>query len=328
MNFLGSDIAPLGMGCWAIGGAFYAGDQSLGFANVNDETSIRTVHAALEAGIRLFDTAAVYGAGHSEELLSIALEKHPDALVISKLGTSFDEQSKQVLGDETDSAAVIPAINASLRRLQRDRIDVMLLHLNSLSVELATPIFEQMEKARQAGKIRAYGWSTDFPASVAAMAEMEGFIGVEHAMSVFMDVPTIQSTVEKKDLFAFIRSPLAMGILTGKFDEASVLPGDDVRSMNTDRRDYFHDGKVDPKYLKNLAAIRELLQAGGRSLSQGALGWLMAKSERNLPLPGARNVEQVQDNAGAIELGPLSAEVMSEIEKLIRRDPEGEPRAR
>ncbi len=328
MKLLETEIAPLGMGCWAIGGAFFAGDQSLGFANVNDATSLRTVHAALEAGIRLFDTAAVYGAGHSERLLGKALKNHPHAMVMSKLGTSFDERSKQILDNDPDSANVITAIDASLRRLQRDCIDVMFLHLNSLSSELAAPIFEQMEVARKAGKIRAFGWSTDFPASAMAMAGMDGFIGIEHVMSVFIDVPSMQSTIEKKDLIAFIRSPLAMGILTGKFDENSVLPVDDVRSMNSDRRDYFHDSKVSTRYLHNLAAVAEMLQTGGRSLSQGALGWLMAKSARNIPLPGARTVEQIQDNAGAVDFGPLPHEVMTEIESLIQRDPEGMPRAR
>jgi aryl-alcohol dehydrogenase-like predicted oxidoreductase len=328
MKFLGNDIAPLGMGCWAIGGQFYSGEQSLGFANVNDESSTRTIHAALEAGIRLFDTAAVYGAGHSERLLGDALRDRPDALVISKLGTSFDEQSKQVLGDEMDGSQVPIAIDASLRRLRRDRIDLMLLHLNALSVEVAGPIFEEMEQARLSGKIQAYGWSTDLPESASAMAEMEGFVGVEHAMNVFVDVPSIQSTVRKHDLTALIRSPLAMGVLTGKFDDTSTIASDDVRAMNTKRRDYFHDGKVNPRYLENLDAIRELLQIGGRTLPQGALGWLMAKSDRNIPLPGARTVEQIQDNAGAIGFGPLPADVMTQIEVLIHREPEGKPRAR
>ncbi len=328
MKILGNEIPPLGMGCWAIGGPFYSGEQSLGFANVDDETSIRTIHAAYEVGIRLFDTAAVYGAGHSEHLLGAALKNRPEALIISKLGTSFDEHSKQVLGDDPDSANVGAAIDASSKRLQRDRIDVMLLHLNSLPVEQAMPIFEQMEKVRQSGKIRAYGWSTDFPNSAAAMAKMEGFIGVEHAMNVFVDVPTMQSTVEQNQLIAFIRSPLAMGILTGKFDETSTLGSDDVRAMNSDRRDYFQDGKVAPKYLRNLNTIKELLQTGGRTLSQGALGWLMAKSPRNMPLPGARTVEQIQENAGALEHGPLPANVMKELEALIHREPEGEARAR
>lgn len=326
MKILGNDIAPLGMGCWAIGGAFYSGEQPLGFANVDDETSTRTIHAALEAGVRLFDTAAVYGAGHSERLLGTAL-KGRDALIISKLGTSFDEQLKQVLGDDVDRANVETAIDASRRRLQRDHIDIMLLHLNALSVERAKPLFEQMEQARLSGKIRAYGWSTDFPASAAAMAKMRGFIGVEHAMNVFVDVPTMQATVEQNRLMAFIRSPLAMGVLTGKFDDASTITRDDVRAVNSDRRDYFRDGKVAAKYLDSLGIIRELLQTGGRTLSQGALGWVMAKSDRNIPLPGAKTVEQIQDNAGAIGFGPLPVGVMGEIEALIHREPEGEARA-
>lgn len=328
MNLLGNDIARIGMGCWAIGGPFYSGEQSLGFANVTDATSSRTIHAAYAGGIRLFDTAAVYGAGHSERLLGAALKDRPDALVVSKLGTAFDETSKQVLGDDSDSAHVATAIESSLRRLQREQIDIMLLHLNSLPLARAFPIFEQLEKARQSGKIRAYGWSTDFPASAAAMAGKEGFIGVEHAMSVFMDVPSMQSTIEQRDLIALIRSPLAMGILTGKFNSTSVIPYDDVRALNSERRDYFHDGKVARKYLANLDTIKELLQTGGRSLAQGALGWLLAKSARNIPLPGARTVAQIEDNAGAIELGPLPAAIMDEVETLIQRDPEGEVRAR
>ena len=328
MKILGQEVAPQGMGCWAIGGDFFAGDQSLGFADVDDETSIPTVHAALDAGIRVFDTADVYGAGHSEKLLGTALRDHADALIISKFGARFDEQSKQVLENESNSDAVIPAIESSLRRLQRESIDIMLLHLNSLPVEKAAPFFDQLELARQSGKIRAYGWSTDFPASVTAMAQRPGFVAVEHAMHVFMDVPSIQSAIETSHLTALIRSPLAMGILTGKFDSDSVLPRNDVRSMNSDRRDYFLDGRVNPRYLKNLAAVRELLQSEGRSLSQGALGWLMARSTSNLPLPGARTVAQIEENAGALEHGPLPSAVMAEIETLVDRDPEGEPRAR
>jgi aryl-alcohol dehydrogenase-like predicted oxidoreductase len=328
MNLLGNDVAPLGMGCWAIGGRFFAGDQPLGFPDADDDISTRTLHAALDAGIRVFDTAAVYGAGHSERLLGTALKGRNDALIISKLGTAFDEQTRQVLADQTDAADVDAAIDGSLRRLQRDHIDAMLLHLNALPVAMATPIFEGMEKARQDGKIRAYGWSTDFPASAAAMADMPGFMGIEHAMNVFVDVPSIQVTVEQYDLVAFIRSPLAMGLLTGKFHESSTVPSDDVRSVNSEKRDYFRDGKASPKHLANLNAVRDLLQTAGRTLAQGALGWLMAKSDRNLPLPGARTVEQVTDNAGAIDFGPLPDDVMREIETVIRREPEGEPRAR
>jgi aryl-alcohol dehydrogenase-like predicted oxidoreductase len=204
----------------------------------------------------------------------------------------------------------------------------MLLHLNGMSVAKASPIFEAMEKARLAGKIRPYGWSTDFPASAAAMTAMPGFVAVEHAMNVLVDAPSMQATVAGHGLVALIRSPLAMGVLTGKYDESLAVSKDDVRSVNSERRDYFRDGKAVPHHLATLRAVRDLLQTGGRSLAQGALGWLMAKSDRNLPLPGARSVAQVIENAGALALGPLPDDVMRDIETTILREPESEPRAR
>lgn len=328
MKLLGNEIAPLGMGCWPIGGPFFRGDQPLGYANAEDGESLRTIHAALDAGITLFDTAAVYGAGHAERLLGKALKDRPDAMVISKIGMGFDEETKQVLDDETVPETVLPAIERCLKRLQRDHVDVMLLHLNALPVEAARPIFEEMDGARRAGKIRAFGWSTDYPASAEAMADREGFIGIEHAMNVFADVPTIQQMVARNDLVAFIRSPLAMGILTGKFDRTTKMADDDIRSTDATWRDGFEGGRVAPKYLDQLAAVRELLTTGGRSPAQGALCWLLAKSDRNIPLPGARTVAQMRDNAAALEHGKLPAAVMDEIENLLQREPEGAPRER
>lgn len=328
MDLLGGDVAPLGMGCWGIGGRFFAGEQPLGFPDIDDDEAIRTVHAALDAGISVFDTAAVYGAGRSERLLGAALKGRGDALVISKLGTAFDEETRQVLADQTDPTDVGAAVEASLRRLGRGHVDIMLLHLNALPVARAAAVFEELEKLRQRELIRAYGWSTDFPESAKAVAQLPGFLGVEHAMNVFVDAPAMQAAVDQFDLAAFIRSPLAMGLLTGKYDGSSFLPRDDVRSVNSEKRDYFRGGRPGAKYLACLAAVRELLQSGGRTLAQGALGWLLAKNARNLPLPGARSVAQVTENAGALEFGPLPEAVMREIESVMPRKPEGEPRAR
>jgi len=204
----------------------------------------------------------------------------------------------------------------------------MLLHLNALPIESARPIFEQMELAREAGKLRSFGWSTDFPESASAMCDLEGFIGIEHAMNVFVDVPTIQKTVSENGLVAFLRSPLAMGLLTGKYSSTTVMPEMDVRSVNSEKRDYFQDAKPAVTHLRNLAAIRELLRSEGRTLAQGALSWLLTKSERNVPVPGARNEKQAAENAAALAFGPLSKTVMDEIECLIERPSEGPPRAR
>ncbi len=322
MKVLDQDILPLGMGCWPIGGPFYDGDRPLGFANADDAESIRTIHTALDCGVRLFDTAAVYGAGNAERLLGQALKGRSDALIVTKIGMGFDETTRRIAGDQSDRADVMPAIDRCLGRLQRDRIDILLLHLNALPVSRAEPIFDEMAEARRVGKIRAFGWSTDFPQSIGSMAGRDGFVAAEHAMNVFRDAPAMQDMVERHGLVALIRSPLAMGLLTGKYDQAARLADDDVRATNEERRDYFRDARANPAYLAKLAAIRDLLQTGGRTLAQGALCWLMSKSGRNIPIPGARTQTQMRDNAGAVRFGELPAAVMAEIETLICRQPE------
>lgn len=317
----------MGMGCWAIGGPFSAGERGLSYGLVDDAESIATVHAALDAGIRLFDTAAVYGTGHSERILAQALKGRQEVLVSTKIGLSFDEQSKQLFGNDTNPLHVQPAIDSCLRRLRRDCIDLLFLHVNDLAVEQAELIFEQMELARQAGKIQAYGWSTDFPANVSAIASQPGFAAVQHAMNVFQDVPAMNSCIAKHQLTSLIRSPLAMGVLTGKFDFQTKFPANDIRSADKNwRPSYFYEGKVEPDLLHQLNAVRELLKSDGRTLAQGALCWLWAKSNRALPLPGARTVTQMQDNAGALTFGPLTENVVEEIEDLIQREPGVEPK--
>jgi aryl-alcohol dehydrogenase-like predicted oxidoreductase len=124
------------------------------------------------------------------------------------------------------------------------------------------------------------------------------------------------------------RSPLAMGLLSGKYAPGSAMDKNDIRSQTMDWMGYFKDGTVAPEYARQLDAVRELLRTGGRTLVQGAIGWLWARSERTLPIPGFRTAEQVDDLAGALEKGPLPKSVMDEIERVIIREPEGEPRDR
>ena len=325
MQFLDQQIAPLGMGCWPIGGPMFAGTQSLGYANADDTESIRTIHAALAAGISLFDTAAAYGAGHAERLLARALSNRPDALIVTKIGIGIDENTKQLTFDPPDPRGVQAAIDACLSRLGRDRIDLLLLHQNELPVADADPIFDEMERARQAGKIRAYGWSTDFSDSAAATAGREGFVAVEHAMNVFFDAPRIQRVAKQQGLTALIRSPLAMGVLTGKYGPDAVMPAADIRAANQPWMEYFKGARANPDYLRTLDAVRDLLTAGGRSLVQGAIGWLWAKGAANIPIPGARTVEQIEGIAEALSFGPLPADAMAQIEAQIDREPDDTP---
>ena len=321
MKFLGSEIAPLGMGCWPIGGPMFAGEQSVGYTNADDAESVRTIHAGLDAGITLFDTAAAYGAGHSERLLGQAL-KGREALVVTKIGIAIDEASKQITGAETAPETVIPAIDRSRARLDRDCIDLVLLHQNSLPVAEAELIFDQLDRARADGKIGAYGWSTDFTASVSAMAGRDGFVAVEHAMNLFVEAKNMQGLIDETGLVAMLRSPLAMGLLSGKYGADSVMPEGDIRATPLlEWASYFQGGRVNPEMLGQLDAVRDLLTVGGRSLVQGALGWLWAKRADNIPIPGARTVEQIEGLAGALRFGPLPSDVMAQIEALIPRDP-------
>ena len=318
MKFLDTEIAPLGMGCWPIAGAMYGPDgTSLGYSNSDDAESIKAIHAALDNGISLFDTAAAYGAGHSERLLAKALKHRPDAVVVTKIGIGIDEQSKVLSFDDFEAAEVIPAIDACLRRLERDCVDVVMLHLNSLPPAQAEVLFDEMDKARLAGKIKSFGWSTDFTASAKAMASRPGFVAVEHAMHVLMDAPNMQQVVHDNDLYALIRSPLAMGLLSGKYTIDSSLPKGDIRTNNQDWTKYYIDGKPNPEYIERFNAVRELIQTDGRTAVQGALAWLWAKHPQNIPIPGARTVEQIEGLAAALSFGALPTAVMDEVDALV-----------
>jgi aryl-alcohol dehydrogenase-like predicted oxidoreductase len=324
----GMEVPALGLGCWAIGGPFCSGDTPLGWGEVDDKQSIAAVRRAADLGIRFFDTAQAYGTGHSETVLGEALKSHPEVIIGTKIGIGIDPQTKQVTGNDIASAAVEASIDSSLKRLRRERIDLVHLHLNSLHVAEAEAVFDALDALRATGEIGAYGWSTDYPDRAAAFAPRPAFVSVQHSMNVFFKASALMPVIERHGLLSINRSPLAMGLLSGKYAPGSSMDKNDIRSQTMDWMGYFKDGTVAPDYARQLDAVRSLLQADGRTLVQGAIGWLWARSERTLPIPGFRTAEQVDDLAGALEKGPLPQDVMDEIERVIIREPEGEPRDR
>jgi aryl-alcohol dehydrogenase-like predicted oxidoreductase len=324
----GQEIPALGLGCWAIGGPFYSGETPLGWGDVDDRQSILAIHRAADLGIRFFDTAQAYGTGHSETVLGKALKSLPEILVGTKIGVGIDPSTKQLTGSDIAPAAIEASIDASLRRLQRERIDLVHLHLNSLPVTDAEAVFDTLDALKARGKIDAYGWSTDYPDRAAAFASRAAFVSVQHSMNVFFRASALLPVIEQHGLISINRSPLAMGVLSGKYVPGMVMDKGDIRSQNMDWMGYFKDGAVAPDYASQLDAVRSLLQTDGRTLVQGAIGWLWARSPRTLPIPGFRTAAQVDDLAGALEMGPLPESVMSEIERVVIREPEGEPRDR
>src|SRR4051794_13558959 len=167
----GIEVSALGMGCWAIGGPFWAGEQPLGWGEVDDDESIRAVRRALDLGVTFFDTANVYGAGHSEEVLARALAgRRDEAVIATKFGATFDERTRQVGADDGSPAAMARAVRESLRRLGTDHIDLYQLHINALPIPQALDLIPALEGLVDEGLIRSYGWSTDFPERAQAFA--------------------------------------------------------------------------------------------------------------------------------------------------------------
>jgi aryl-alcohol dehydrogenase-like predicted oxidoreductase len=295
----GIEVSAVGVGCWAMGGRGWGG-------GADDAESVRGIHRALELGANLFDTAEGYGEGRSEQVLGEALAGRRDEAVIA---TKF-------WGDSPEY--VRRACDASLARLGTDYIDLYQFHLNDYPAERAGEIRDALEELVTAGKIRWYGWSTDFPDRAKLFAEGPHCAAIQCDQSVLHDAPEILEVCEAEDLAAINRGPLAMGLLTGKYTiDSEPLPEDDIRRMTPDWMTYFKDGRPVKEWLDRLAAIVEILRSNGRTPGQGAIGWLLARSERNLPIPGFRSVAQVEENCGALEFGPLTPEQVAEIDRLL-----------
>jgi aryl-alcohol dehydrogenase-like predicted oxidoreductase len=312
----------MGLGCWAIGGPFWRGETPVGWGEVDDEESIRAIHRGLELGIDFFDTSDVYGTGHSERVLARALAGRRERVVIAtKFGNIFDEATRQVTGADASPASVRQACEASLRRLNTDRIDLYQFHLGDHPLAEAGAVRDTLEALVAEGKIRSYGWSTDDPERARFFAEGEHCAAIQHQMNVLDDRAEMVGVVEQANLASINRGPLAMGLLTGKYTATSKsLPLDDVRSERSPQwMIYFKDGRPHPDWLKNLDAVRAILCSEGRTLAQGSLAWLWARTPQAIPIPGFRTAAQVEENCAAIERGPLTDQQMLEIDRALSR---------
>ena len=317
----GIEVSAMGMGCWAIGGPFWGGETPHGWGEVDDEESIRAVHTCIDAGINFFDTANVYGAGHSERVLARAFEGGRDKVVIAtKFGSTFNEETKQTTGSDASPEGIRRACEDSLRRLNTNYIDLYQFHINGYPVEEAEPVRDTLEELVKEGKIRSYGWSTDFPDRASFFADGRNCSAIQMQLNVLDDNPDVIAVCEANNLAAINRGPLAMGLLTGKYKPGIKLGEDDVRGTKSPEwMQYFKDGEPTPEWMDKVSAVREVLMSDGRSLAQGALAWLWARSEKTIPIPGIRTEAQVIENAGAMEFGPLKKDQMIQIEQLLNR---------
>ncbi|MFC8515682.1 aldo/keto reductase [Streptomyces sp. NPDC057257] len=318
----GIEVSALGFGCWAIGGEWQNTDgQPLGWGKVDDDESVRAVRRALDLGVTFFDTADTYGTGHSERVLGRALGKRrADVVIATKWGNVFDEETRTSIGKDDSPGYVRRALAASLKRLDTDHVDLYQLHISDADPERAAELRDVCEELVGEGLIRAYAWSTDDPARAAVFAQGEHCAAVQHAANVLQDAPEMFALCEELGLASINRSPLAMGLLTGKQAAGRTLEAGDIRNTPPAWLPGFKQGAgADAAWLARVDALRDILTSDGRTPAQGALAWLWARSPRTIPIPGFRSVAQAEQNAGAIEKGPLTAGQLAEIDQVLGR---------
>jgi aryl-alcohol dehydrogenase-like predicted oxidoreductase len=308
----GPEISALGMGCWAIGGPHARQGRPVGWGVVNDDESIRALRRAYDLGVTFFDTADVYGCGHSERLLARAFEGRRDDIVIaSKAGYTYVEETREAPGEDGSPDYIRWACEQSLRRLQTDHIDLYQFHLGGFDMAKAPDVLAVFEELVTQGKVRAIGWSTDDPARAEVFAKSPNCVAIQQAFNLFQGNEETLAVCEKYGLASVIRGPLGMGLLTGKFTRDSTLPADDVRS-GWDLRSGAQADRLD-----RLETVRAVLTEDGRTLAQGALGWLWARSPATIPIPGFKTTAQVEENVGALASGPLTDPQMERIAEAL-----------
>jgi aryl-alcohol dehydrogenase-like predicted oxidoreductase len=306
---LAKPISILGAGCWAIGGPAFRGDEPLGYGASDDAESRRALNRALDLGVTLFDTAALYGCGHSERLLGEILPARRDeATIVSKFGYRVEESSRRVLG-HLDLPRELPlALDQSLARLRVERIDLYLLHLRDFPCERIDDLIAALEHEVERGRIAGYGWSTDDLERARSLARGPRCAAIELAMNVLQGDRALLEFTRRRGLLALLRSPLAMGRLPAS--RRSILR-DDIRSRFDDR---------DPRWRaidERLDAIRAILGRDGRTIAQGALRALLARADHAIPIPGFKTVRQVEENVAAAFAVPLSAADLAELDALV-----------
>jgi aryl-alcohol dehydrogenase-like predicted oxidoreductase len=321
----GPETSALGIGTWAIGGPWDFGGRPAGWGDVDDATSVRALHVAIEGGVRFIDTADCYGAGHSERVVGRALAVLPAAVrdeivVATKFGNVTDETTRSGAGKDVSPDYVRRACRASLRRLDTETIDIYQLHDGASSTAEAEDVIATLEGLVEDGLIRWYGTSVDAVEVVDAFARGPHAVTAQTQVNVFGRTDAVLAAARRGGLAVLARSPLAMGLLSGTYDVTRRPAAGDVR-LDTPWWDYFDEDAM-PVWLERLAAVRGLLTTGGGSLVQGSLRYLWGLDDAVVPIPGVRTPAQAAENAAALALGPLPCEVVEEVDRLLADSPE------
>ncbi|MGB2901239.1 MAG: aldo/keto reductase [Candidatus Acidiferrum sp.] len=302
-------ITPVGFGAWAIGGSGW----EFAWGPQDDADSITAIHRALELGVNWIDTAAVYGLGHSEEIVARALKEWsgPRPYVFTKCVLAWDEEGK--INQVFSAASIRRECETSLRRLQAETIDLYQIHWppadNGPGLEEAWQTLVALQKE---GKVRWIGVSNFNVEQMKRAEKIAPITSLQPPYSI------IRRSIEKetfphcqqRGIGVIVYAPMASGLLTGAMtrERAAALPADDFRSRNPEFRE--------PRLSKNLALVERLRQVGarhGRMPGEVAIGWTLRHPAVTGAIVGARNAKQAEGVMRAGDL-KLPEEEIVEIE--------------
>ena len=302
-------VSAIGFGAWAIGGAW---------GKVDDETSMKALHEAVDHGVNFIDTADVYGDGHSEQLVGRLRQERSEPLyVATKAGRRLAEQTVDGYNRKNLNAFV----DRSLRNLKVDRIDLLQLHCPPTEVYYRPETFELLEEMVTQGKIRYYGVSVETVEQALKAIEHPNLASVQIIFNLFRQRPAelFLEQARRRNVAVIARVPLASGVLTGKFTRESYFASDDHRSFNRHGEAFdvgeTFSGLPFETALDAEERIRPLVPEG-MTMTQVALRWILMHEGVSCTIPGARNPQQARDNAVVADLPPISEKTMQELRQV------------
>jgi aryl-alcohol dehydrogenase-like predicted oxidoreductase len=310
----GRSVGEIGFGAWAIGDAW---------GQVDDKEAIAALHAALDAGVDFIDTADVYGDGHSERLIARVLKERSGVrpFVATKAGRRLPQQTVAGYNEENLNAFV----ERSLRNLETDCLDLLQLHCPPTDLYYHPEAFERMERLVEQGKIRHYGVSVERVEEALKAIEYPGVVSVQIIFNMFRLRPAelFFRQAKERNVAIIARVPLASGLLSGKFARDTRFESNDHRQFNR-KGDAFDVGETfsGVPYEVGLAAVERIrpLVSGDATMAQLALRWILMFEAVTVAIPGARNPRQALANIAAMNLPPLSDEVMGTIAQIYEED--------
>jgi aryl-alcohol dehydrogenase-like predicted oxidoreductase len=303
-------VSAISFGAWAIGGFW---------GRVDDEESMRALHAAIDAGVNFIDTADVYGDGRSERLVARLRRERPrDTIwVATKAGRRLPQQTCEGYSRVNLTAW----IDDSLRNLQVDAIDLLQLHCPPTALYDRPEVFGILDDLVTAGKLRYYGVSVEKVDEALAALAHPGVQSIQIIFNMFRLKPAerLFPEAQARQVGILARVPLASGLLTGKMDRDTTFPPDDHRHFNREGQ-MFDKGETlsGVPYDVGLDTVEQLrpLVPAGATLAQLALRWILMFNAVTCAIPGARNERQARENAEAARLPPLDADDMAAVRRV------------